>query len=897
MKLKYTIGLLALALGSQVAGAQGLKLTDDAKKAPYIMTSKDTLKLSYAAGMGTVAVMSNLNDYKVTSLTEGADWVNFRKDKNGNLSFFSKYSYDSKSPRYATFALGNADGSYSRNLVVMQGVNTSADEIGDEKIEIKSGTASSSQPGQGIENTYDGNSETIWHSPWGGGSFPFEISYTFKEASHVDYLSYSPRTEGNSNGNFGEITVYYATSKAPSRWVKLSDYDCGKKSAPSIVPFGDQGIDDVLKVKIEINSAEGPYASCSEMEFFKKNASVNGSIKDFFTSSLCNELKPGVNSENVDQIPNPYLRMLAMNLLKGGYSTEFRVGEFGCYLNRWTLQNQLKTSTAYNPYENPAGIYFEKDEKIVVFAEGIDPKHPVQLCIKCFSNADDIETEGQPESNYPLNNGANVITAKNRGNAYVLYYSDDYANAPKIKLHFAMATENGYFDASKHTNADWVRMLANVKSDIFDVVTQRLQVACPVAGLKRLCPKDGERLAEIYNQVIYREREIMGLAAFNREPKNHQFARPVQSGMFADGIGAAASFDGFNTWMDVKNLEFWGLGHELGHVNQLHPGFKWSGCGETTNNIYSAWVQHKVGATPAEGGYGNGNHRLEDEVIGINDYSNMRGGRFNVYLEEGVRKGISWQLQDGCDYHGTEFTEREIMDQDENGNNTHKVTTKTRNFDHFVKVVPFWQLTLWTEKDAANQSPNAWGKMYETYRTDFDQKKFNTSGKMQIEMMKRFCIASGYDLTDFFEKAGMLIPIHAYIEDYSPAWNIITQEMCDNLKKEVAALNLPKAPAALNYINAYNWEIFRDHGVLQENTVGAGCTPAGNKVRVSHNAWKNVVGFETYDANNKLIRISMYGLGGAERSDNATNVLFPAEANYIMAVGFDGKKVKCYERK
>ena len=49
-------------------------------------------------------------------------------------------------------------------------------------------------------------------------------------------------------------------------------------------------------------------------------------------------------------------------------------------------------------------------------------------------------------------------------------------------------------------------------------------------------------------------------------------------------------------------------------------------------------MEHKLKSKKA---YGNGYHRLEDEVTGIDDYSGMRGGRFQVYLEEGVRKGIS----------------------------------------------------------------------------------------------------------------------------------------------------------------------------------------------------------------------------------------------------------------
>ena len=171
-----------------------------------------------------------------------------------------------------------------------------------------------------------------------------------------------------------------------------------------------------------------------------------------------------------------------------------------------------------------------------------------------------------------------------------------------------MATETGYFDAARHNDDDYKRLLANAKSDIFDILTQRMHMAAPMKNLKAKCPSDMEKLAKILDDVIYREHEIMGMHLFNDEPRNHQFARPVKSGMFADGLGAAAAFGSFDEWVNPSNFGFWGIAHELGHNNQITPGFKWSGCGETTNNIYASWVEHTVGAKTA---YGVGHHRLK----------------------------------------------------------------------------------------------------------------------------------------------------------------------------------------------------------------------------------------------------------------------------------------------
>lgn len=395
-------------------------------------------------------------------------------------------------------------------------------------------------------------------------------------------------------------------------------------------------------------------------------------------------------------------------------------------------------------------------------------------------------------------------------------------------------------------------------------------------------------LAQLYDNVILREWEIMGLAKYGREPKNRQFARCVTSGMYADGVGAAAAFGSFDQWTNPDDLGFWGLGHELGHVNQVRPGFKWDGMGETTNNVYAAWVEHTLG---------NGYHRLEDENSGIGEYRGWRGGRFQAYLEEGVRKGITWQLQDGPDYHGSTPNNVTVKDEDANGNQGQNVQTTKRNYDHFLKVVPLYQLELFCLNDGAAQAPDAYGKMLEGIRNNANTNL--TNGQFQLQFMKTFCDSTQINFIPFFEKAGMLNPVKAYIEDYSPGWLIITEEMVKELKDYIGSKNYAPIPESLNYINAYNWQVFRDKGTIDESTpVNAGCTSEGNAIKVDNEVWKNAVGYETYDADNNLLRISMFGLGDAQKSSRYTKVLWPASegAAYIMAVGYNGQRVKCYQK-
>ena len=899
MKYLHTASLLALALGSLTTQAQSLQLTADAQKAPYLMTSKDTVEVNYAAGMASVAVISNVDDYTIAPKDDAADWLSYRKEANGNLTFFTKYYYEVEQPRTATFTLTTTDCTVSRDIVVKQTINTAAETVSDIKLTIASATASSTQNGYGIANSYDESTSTIWHSDWGGCTMPATLTYTLKEASHVDYMVYTPRTDSSYNGCFGRIKVYYALEANPTDYVLIAETDLGMTKSIATIAFGDNGVDDVKQIKIEVYTAatDAPaknYASCAEMAFYGIDTTLRQGMNDYFADPLCTTLKPEVDEATIATIAHPYLRLLASKILQGNYSTKFRVGEFECYLNRLTLQQQLKTSNAYDMYENPTGIYFEQGDKVIVFAQNIQSQYPVKLCIANFSSEDRIAEEGQAESYYDLKNGLNIIEAANRGNAYLNYYSETPDDAPNVKVHFALARENGYFKQGVHNNDDWKQMLAGAQSDCIDVLSNRLHSVIPLKNIRMKNVTDAEKLALIYDSLIYREREIMGLPQRGIEPKNHQFARPVKSGMFADAVGAAAQFGSWDGWSNPNDFEFWGMAHELGHNNQIYPGFKWHGCGETTNNLYASWVQHKLGAKTA---YGNGSHRLEDEVTGSRDYSNMRGGRFQVYIEEGVRKGISWQLQDGCDYYGSEPNMKRVTDEDENGNKLSTITTPTRNYDHFVKLAPLWQLSLWTEE--CGFRPGAWGNLINSYRESFNGATYNTAGKQQIEMMRRFMDINEIDLCDFFEKAGLLKPIKAYIEDYSPGWNIITQAMCNELKSYIAAKGYEKAPAGLNLINAYNVDIFRNKIQLTEGTIGAGCaSPNDNKVKVDNTVWPGAVGYETYNANGDLIRITLFGLGDNAVSAKYTYVLFPSDegASYIMAVGYDGTRVKIYQK-
>ena len=758
----------------------------------------------------------------------------------------------------------------------------------DTKLTISSATATSYQSGEPITNAYDGNTSTLWHSSYSGTSFPVNATFMLSKTSHVDYVKYIPRSSG-TNGNFQEVTVYVssaATTTYSSVTTEVTTVNLQGSSGEAYIYLGESGVDNVRSIRLCIKSGQGGWASAAEIGFYQADRSMQNELSAYFEDDLCTQLKSSVTS--ADGIENATVKTLVSSLLSDaeGYK-KYRVAEFEPYESVSTLRSRLKISAEYCAYENPSGIYFYPNETIYIIAEGIPSSESVSLIVKNWGKATDDEAQSQ--TNFNLHNGLNIITPTHRGNGYVSYYSNNYATLPNVKLHFVNATVTGYFDLDRgDTNTDWKKLLSSAKSDILDVRTKRLQVAFPLATFKSNCPNNGVELAKAYDEIVRREREVMGLLYFDKEPKNRQFFRVVHSGfMFADNVGAAVVQSSVGACISgtPSSLDFWGMAHELGHNNQLNRSFKWVGCGETTNNIYSAWVQYNLG--------NKNSLRLEDEKSGINDYSGMRGGRFEAYLEEGVRKGISWQLQDGPDYHNATPTTKNVQAEDYSGNKTSTyLNVETRNYDHFLKCVPLWQLQLYTH--LAGRSPNMYGKVMEAMRKLSDGSLSN--GQLQVQFMRLVCDSTQLNLLPFFEKAGMLRPINAYIEDYSPGWLKINVSMINTLKRHVLNKGYADVTDEVNYITAHNWQTYANRTPLEGSTIGSGCTASGSFVKVDHSVWKNAVAFETYDSQDSLIRISMYGLGSND-SHSYTQVLYPQaeDAAYIMAVGYDGTRIRCYE--
>lgn len=570
-----------------------------------------------------------------------------------------------------------------------------------------------------------------------------------------------------------------------------------------------------------------------------------------FADELFSELKSGLKQSQIKKISDPLLHDVALQMQNNSYPATYRIQYYEAYPRIETVARELKLS-GYNPYENPTGIFFDSNTQVIVMV-GDTRGEKISLRVNNFeTNTDDF---------YTLTNGYNKINIKNSGLSYVYYHTDNYKNLKPVKVHVIGGKVNGYFDKNNHTNDDWKGILENTVFNYIDIKGDYINLCYTVDDLKKYC-SNGVYLISFYDKIVELEHDLMGLIKYNRRPKNHMFSRTTKGGLFADGKGAGLAKGYMSSLVNPDKLynDTWVIAHELGHVNQIRPGLKWVSTTEVTNNVYSSYIQHFF--TPE-------NLRLEHERINDGDGNNVVGGRFNAYLNYGVVKGEQWLCQKGPDK----------MKGYENGG------------DHFVKLCPLWQLMLYYRiaGTAPWQHKDWYADVAEIVRNT-DEKGL-TNGQMQLNFMRNVCDVVQEDLTDFFEKAGMLKPIDKELDDYTRGQLTITQQDCNSLITYAMKYPKPASPV-IYYITGNSVKAFETQlPVIGTYNEGVELNAEKGFCIINNKQWKNVTVFETY-VNDMLEKVAMVGTDSPDVS--TTLVRYPENATRIEAVAWDGTRTLVY---
>lgn len=724
-------------------------------------------------------------------------------------------------------------------------------------------SASSFQGGENIDKSFDNNLNTLYHSSYNNTSFPVVLNYRFSGNTPIDFFRYIPRSDGGTNGNFGNVVISYNTA-SNSTFQNLMSFNFNQSGLPATVHFPFQITP--LNIQISVEDGSGNFASCAEMKFYTSGSStINMPYLNVFANNLYATLQPGITQQIIDTISNTFYRNLAQCIYNGTFISQYRVQNFEVFQTLSSLRQTLKVGT-YDNFENATGIVFDSNEKIAVFASNIPSNASVLLAVKDFLSGFD-----GPVSYFELQNGLNVFQLTNGGLGYVAYFSND-TTLGNVQLNIVNGKVNGYFDQATSLNNEWPDLLLNTAYPYIDIRGKYAHLVYQKESLRNGCPFDGNLLISRYDTIIQHQRMLMGWNKYNINPKNRILTyNEYGNGYYAGGLGVHFDLDwGEDDLTNPNHLGLWGIAHEYGHVNQIRPDIKWIGTTEVSVNIYTVWTDYQMN-------FGNNLYtRLESESVApAVGMASIEGGRINGALYNTV-----------------------VNNEHLQGN---------QDYDVFKVLVPFWQLQVYYQLAGACLNAPELSFSYPGNYSGFDFARWFgkvaqlsrntdseglTNGELLLNFVKNTCVAVEQDLTVFFQKTGFLKPISIQIDDYGIGELTITQQQIDETLTYIQNLGYPQPVSpVIHYASAHSINMYKNQLPLS-GTTGVGVSLAGNYLNVVHSEWQNAVAYETYDSNNQLIFVSISGTG--DLSNQSTKVYYPSNALAVYAVGYNGQRILVY---
>lgn len=732
----------------------------------------------------------------------------------------------------------------------------------DNLIKISTGTASSVENSNPVDKSYDGitTGNEHYHSKWYVKHLPITLTYNLEKEENVASMIYYPRKDGNTNGNFQEVDIYYSEN-GTDNFQLLQSHTFDGTNANQFVPF--KNIVKAKAMRLIVKTGVGGFASATEIEFYRKDYNPNSikedieeAVKTLFVDKIASKLKANVRKKDALAVKDPIIGQLALDMLENKYDTEYRVGTYNVYPEPMIEARILKT----NPFslnDNPTGIYVEEGDNILILSDDLSPNAKVSICIQ---DLDEENGRGFNRSSiFPIKSGINKINIDKKGLIYIRYISNDKNIIPNLKpvsLHFINGKVNGYYDYQnpKHRGR-WNEILANAKYKYLDVIGKYSHMTYETKDFRNYT-KNIDRLVEITDRVVDSEMDHIGLTKYKQRRNNRLYMHVVYGNayMYATYYRTAYGRNTMSTLASEEQLgrSLWGPAHEIGHMNQTE-GLKWIGMTEVTVNISSFHIVYNV-------------FKQKTRMITENRYLNA----WNKMLKYNIEYNNS--------------TNDIIVKATQAHANPGKGGNLAVNV--FDRLVPFIQLELYygAVKGLTPTKQHDKGGFYPDIYEYLRKNQSGNDGAQQSEFPYIASKIANEDLTSFFEKWGFLTPVDMRVNDYATRQLTISQERINDVKSRISAMKLPKQDMAIEYITEDNVDIFRNRQVvLQGDKVTL--EQKGNKLKLTAQNWQNVIAFEIVKDNN-VVAI-LYG-----RNEQEMNVGYSIPGvDKILAVEYSGRRI------
>lgn len=623
----------------------------------------------------------------------------------------------------------------------------------DIKVQPSGGKASECQPGQDIENTWDGkfsaDGASPYHSPWGkSANFPVKLEYYFQGGADIDYLIYYTRS---GNGNFGEFDLLLATDEGHSDWKKYGSYNFRMQNAPSKITF--KTTQKVTGIKFEVKSGAGNFVSCDEMEFYRYNQenTLEKTLLTVFGDITCSTLKEGVTDEQINALPDYFVRLAKalQNNTYDAHEKEFRIREYAPYSIPEEWATKLMTKK-YSNLDNPTGISVQQGDEIIVL---VGDTHGQQISLQSiWESGQEYKQTNVSGEVYFLSPGVNKLTMRKEGQLFVMYNTDlTSPDAKPIKIHIPMGSGKvtGFFDLKEHkTDEKYAELLKKATHKYFCVRGERIMFYFHTSKMQEFVPNQILSAINLWDDIIGWEQELMGIEDVRpSQVNNHIFAiSPEGSYMWASDYCIGFVYTYLKNILLKENVmsakdNAWGPAHEIGHIHQA--AINWPGSTESSNNLFSNYVLYKLGKYCSRG----------------SELNDLADSRF-------VHKKAWYNMGDAT--HQGEDTE--------------------------IHMRMNWQ--LWNYYHRCGHNPKFWQTLFKLLREDRITE--SDPGAAQLKFAMKASEAAKEDLTDFFDLWGFFIPGEDTIDQYGTWKYKVTAEMIQEAKDFMK--KFPKPKHAFQYI-------------------------------------------------------------------------------------------------
>lgn len=608
-----------------------------------LVYSNSTISLENNEGAEMVVPTHSRFNYAVSS----ADWIKPHTSKDQIV--LSIDDNPNATSRTALLTLRGAQG-VSTTLTVFQpgwDISSSAQAAIDAQyvvpVRSKDAGGTKAQASDPLKNSYDGDRNTLYHSnynpydPNDPKAWPvLEWYFTAanapaEETVDLESIIYYPRSEGGSNGNFGEITVEVGTYQEGSsdcNWTPISDgrIDLKKSSSIASISIPENLQKGIRGVRITVHSgycnsdASKAFASIAEIKF-KKVSANDPSVADkaLFADDVCSKLKEGVTAAQIEAMTDPFYKQLAKMMFDGTYNSKNLVSTHDAIKSPETLAEEMNApGKCYDQTAGVTGVALTPG-KYAILVSGIPAsKGLVDMKLTYWHGHEQFKNENNDnvswnvqELTYALSNGLNVIDIPTpwrreghrvdgdvTGLVYINNFDDEAAAAGlknPVTVHIVGGIYNGVL-TNYNTNAENQAILDNAVYPCIDLLGSRVHSVWQVNALKQYAAGQYVRYINILDQLIVWEHRVLGLDKYDRIPENRTMTYVNYNYyMYQGGRGPTFMYDTQYRVCNPDNLmnndsdAIWGLSHEWGHQHQMAPYFRWTGMAEVTNNIFSAY--------------------------------------------------------------------------------------------------------------------------------------------------------------------------------------------------------------------------------------------------------------------------------------------------------------------